>query len=233
MPSSNLLLDKNIEQFLKDVIDRYHAARETFIPHHKISRGESRSIASETEDLLAYYLAITYPKIDHIYINQNLTPTDNDLKKQIGKTLVKPDLVICNNGIIKLLIDVKMDLGYIRNEINDLMYKTNFAIQTLKQKSFRAKVKKELDSEEVALTFDKDTQYIYFVVSDKNNKPANLKATKDLAKRLDNVEIYTALTDMHPNEYGIDILESKNKIQDHINYKDIQALDDIINASMS
>ena len=76
-----------------------------------------------------------------------------------------------------------MDLGYIRNEINDLMYKTNFAVQTLKQKSFRAKVKKGLDSEEVALTFDKDTQYIYFVVSDKNNKPANLKATKDLAKR--------------------------------------------------
>ena len=71
------------------------------------------------------------------------------------------------------------------------------------------------------------------MVSDKNNKPTNLKATKDSAKRLDNVEIFTALSDMHPNEYGVDILETKNKIQEHINYTDIQALDDIINASMS
>jgi len=233
MATSNPLLDKNIEQFIKDVVDRYYAARETFIPHEKISRGESRSVASETEDLLAYYLAITYPQIEHIYINQNLTPTDNDLKKQIGKTLVKPDLVICSQGTIKLLIDVKMDLGYIRNEINDLMNKNNFAIQTLKQKSFKAKVKRKLHSDEVGLIFDKNAKYIYFVISDKNNKSANLQLTKDLAKRLDSVEIYTALTDMHPNDYGIDILEAKNKVKAHLNYLDIQSLDTIIKAALS
>lgn len=233
MATLNPLLDKNIEQFLKDVIDRYYAARKTFIPHEKISRGESRSVASETEDLLAYYLAITYPQIDHIYINQNLTPTDLDLKKQIGKTLVKPDLVICNQGTIKLLIDVKMDLGYIRNEINDLMYKSNYAIQTLKQRSFKAKVKKELHSDEVGLIFDKNAKYIYFVISDKNNKPANLKSTKDLAKRLDSVEIYTALSEMHPNDYGIDISEAKNKVKDHLNYIDIQSFDEIIRTALS
>jgi len=232
MATSNPLLDKNIEQFIKDVVDRYYTARETFILHEKISRGESRSVASETEDLLAYYLAITYPQIEHIYINQNLTPTDNDLKKQIGKNLVKPDLVICNQGTIKLLIDIKMDLGYIRYEINDLMYKNNFAIQTLKQRSFKAKVKRKLYSDEVDLIFDKNTKYIYFVLSDKNNTPANLQATKDLAKRLDSVEMYTVLTNMHPNDFGIDILEAKNKVKDHLNYLDIQSFDAMMKAAL-
>lgn len=232
MATSNPLLEKNIEQFIKDVVDRFYAARETFIPNEKISRGESRSVASETEDLLAYYLAVTYPQIEHIYINQNLTPTDNDLKRQIGKTLVKPDLVICNQGTIKLLIDVKMDLGYIRNEINDLMNKNNFAIQTLKQRSFKAKVKRKLHSDEVDLIFDKNAKYIYFVLSDKNNTPANLQTTKDLAKRLDSIEMYTVLSNMHPNDYGIDILEAKNKVKDHLNYLDIQSFDAIMKAAL-
>ena len=79
---------------------------------------------------------------------------------------------------------------------------------------------------------DKNAKYIYFVISDKNNKPANLQSTKDLAKRLDSVEIYTALTNMHPNDYGIDILEAKNKVKDHLNYLDIQSFDAIMKAAL-
>ena len=38
---------------------------------------------------------------------------------------------------------------------------------------------------------------------------------------------------MHPNDYGIDILEAKNKIKDHLNYLDIESLDAIIKAALS
>ena len=112
------------------------------------------------------------------------------------------------------------------------MYKNNFAIQTLKQRSFKAKVKRKLHSDEVDLIFDKNAKYIYFVLSDKNNTPANLQTTKDLAKRLDSIEMYTVLSNMHPNEYGIDILEAKNKVKDHLNYLDIQSFDAIMKAAL-
>jgi hypothetical protein len=38
---------------------------------------------------------------------------------------------------------------------------------------------------------------------------------------------------MHPNDYGIDILEAKNKVKAHLNYLDIQSLDTIIKAALS
>ena len=77
------------DRFLESVVEAYRRAREPIQSHDKISRGESRAIASETEDLFAYYL-----------INRSLEP---------GKLA---DLVILDKNPLKVdpmtLRDIKV-----------------------------------------------------------------------------------------------------------------------------
>ena len=73
-------------KFVEEIIDHYRKAREPVRKHVKISRGESRAISAEVEDLLAYYIINAFKKIDHIYINQTLTSVKNGKNQRL-----KPD----------------------------------------------------------------------------------------------------------------------------------------------
>lgn len=103
-------------RFIESVVDAYRAARVPIQPHPKLSRGESRAIASETEDRFAYYLIDRLKNVDHIFINQTITSVLHGAKERI-----KPDLVICHGEEIRALIDLKMDLGYKRTEFSESM----------------------------------------------------------------------------------------------------------------
>jgi hypothetical protein len=61
------------EEFVEHIVKAHCEARVPLYPHSKLTRGESRSVASQTEDVLAYYLVLRIPSIERVYINQPLT----------------------------------------------------------------------------------------------------------------------------------------------------------------
>lgn len=82
-------------QFLGSVVDAYLNARVPIIPHDKLSRGESRPIASEAEDLLAFRMAEALPSATHIFINQTLTRVGTTrLAKKIDAHLKSRDPIV-------------------------------------------------------------------------------------------------------------------------------------------
>ena len=102
-------------EFIKGIVEHYHAARSLTIPQPNLRRGRSHAISSIVEDLFGAFIASKYS--DHEFL------VDQPITFQIegkSKTLY-PDLVMIKDGMIKHMFDVKMDLGWKRQEI---MYET-------------------------------------------------------------------------------------------------------------
>ncbi|MDD5208934.1 MAG: hypothetical protein PHV36_06085 [Elusimicrobiales bacterium] len=199
------------ENFVESVVDAYRAARIPIVPHPKISRGESRSIASEIEDRLAHYLITSIPGLDHIFINQTLTSIHKGTDARI-----KPDLVVCLDGKIRLLIDLKMDLGYNRNGFPDSIKKADaiaaeFQGQTVSMWQKVGHKRKRLEK-----TFSDNLKYVFFVISDQNINPKLFAAAGLAASQLKNTALLVLLPGIHPNEYGKSRAEAIKDVMEHI-----------------
>lgn len=77
------------------------------------------------EDRLAYYLVKRLPRIQKIYINQPLS---------FASTHIKPDLVILRRGQVRLFIDLKMDLGYKREEFDRSLSRASRHVRAMRRK---------------------------------------------------------------------------------------------------
>jgi hypothetical protein len=99
----------NEKQFIARVIESYQIARKPIYSNPKLSRGRSHSVASRVEDLFAFYL-VNKINCDRIYIDQPISVVGS-------KAQIYPDIVIVKNKKITALCDVKMDLGWKRNEL--------------------------------------------------------------------------------------------------------------------
>jgi hypothetical protein len=102
----------------------YGKAHDPLSPHPTWARGESRSVASEAEDLLAYYLVSRLPSIGRVFINQPLI--------RRGHPRLKPDLVICRRSESCALVDVKMDRGDKRDGFASTLCETDARMAQLR-----------------------------------------------------------------------------------------------------
>jgi hypothetical protein len=151
------------DRFIESLVDAYRAARLPVQPHPKLSRGESRAIASEAEDRFAYYLIDRLKNVGHIFINQTITSVSNGAKKRI-----KPDLVICHGEEIRVLIDLKTDLGYQRRQFSDSMKKVDELISKIRGQKISLWKKVGEGRERLERTLSKSAKYVLVVVSDQN-----------------------------------------------------------------
>lgn len=211
------------QQFIESIVDAYRAARIPIVPHPRISRGESRSIASETEDRLAQYLVTTVPSIEHIYINQTLTSISKGTDARI-----KPDLVICVDGKIRLLIDLKMDLGYNRNGFPDAIRKADTIAAAFQGQAVSMWQKVGHKRERLEKTFSDTVKYVFFVVSDQNIDKNLFAAAELVASQLQNTALLVLLPGIHPNKYGKGRDEALKDVLAHINLNSFSELKSLI-----
>jgi len=118
-------------ELIREIISLYHSARILLYPHERLFRGESRPIASQTEDLFARYLIDRLPNDVVIYVNQTITTVNNN-----GRIRIKPDLIVTRGQSITAILDLKMDLGYRRNEFPDFWLNADQLIPSLRNKTF-------------------------------------------------------------------------------------------------
>lgn len=179
------------KEFVNQVVDAYRKSRVSLHEHSKVRRGESRSIASETEDLLAYYLVTRMPEIDEILINQPL--------RTLGQS-IKPDLVICRHSQIYAFVDVKMDLGYKRDSFDDTLRQKDVGMAQMRNAVFTYKPKSEGKRAQITLPLAQNAKYLFVIVSSQNVSPSRFSVFEKSAPSLSNIEFYVLTRGYHPND---------------------------------
>lgn len=186
----------NPREFVQEIIDRYHKAREPVLPHDRIFRGESRSIASETEDIFARYLIERLPGCV-IFINQTIT-TGTGAKR----IRIKPDLVIVQQNTICAILDLKMDLGYSRKVFPEFWKTRDDQILDLRNKDFSLYQKKGAYREHLPpLRFLPSARLFFVLVSDQNIASSLLAPITLKKGKMRNSDLFILTRNLHPNTY--------------------------------
>jgi len=205
--------------FIAQVVHLYQEARRPLYPHPRISRGVSRAIASQAEDLLAFYLIDQLAPDTTILVNQTITPATGQPRQRI-----KPDLAIVKEGAIKAIVDLKMDLGWMRKEFLGYWREWEQRIPQLRSREFRLHRKDGASNARESLTFSSQARLFFVLVSDTNMKQAQLREIE--AKRRKKSEYSNLLilsSRMHPNDpstFGMSVEEVLDRIR--INDKEFE-----------
>ncbi len=189
------------KKLLEGLVKEYFKARNPLFPvKQKLFRGESRAIYGVAEDLLGYEIARRAPNGVILYLNQVLTSTNG-----IDHGRIKPDIAVWKGNEFRLFLDLKMDLGYNRNEFIGQAEARDEQIRKLCQQevSFWRKSNSStghIREQEVARV-TKGVRYIYVVVSDGNIDAGLYTEIRREVSRLRHVKMITLVRGVHLNEY--------------------------------
>jgi hypothetical protein len=209
--------DKVTKQLVNDIVRDYFNARKIVVPSDRISRGISRVISSFTEERIAYWCIQKFgEQIHHIYVDQDLWNGPEHL--------ARPDLVVLGKSAkgqeptIRLMVDVKMDLGHCRDTIAGKDGNTNYGLvgsaksllETLKNPRFdgvqistTGKNGKKTRSDQ-KIRVSKNCVYVFLVVSGLNiGRDRKSLAEERFSSCVGNsglVHLVTMFPHTHPND---------------------------------
>jgi hypothetical protein len=210
------------QELIREIISLYHGARNPLYPHERLFRGESRPIASQTEDLFARYLINRLPDDVVIYVNQTITTVSVN-----GRIRIKPDLTVTKGTSITAILDLKMDLGYRRKEFPDFWRNSDQLIPSLRNKTFSMFVKTGSTRRRQELTFGGDARLFYVLVSSGNINAQLLSAVLQLRGTMQFSDLVVLTEGVHPNTYGLTIDETLERIT--INEDSFSFLETVLN----
>jgi len=187
------------DEFSEKLVSAYQRARQPLYPNGKLHRGESRSVSSEIEDLLACYLAENLPLIDGIRINQPMSIVIDGKRKTI-----KPDLAVIKNDSIRALVDLKMDLGYKRrpDEIKTMFNKASCLIEAMRDQQASYWNRELAANYRQTVHVSHDVAYIFLVVSDQNISAEAYLNVIAAANAINphGASLHTLVSRVHPND---------------------------------
>ncbi len=193
----------NEKQFITKVIESYHTAREPLFSNPKIRRGRSHSVASKIEDLFALYL-VNKIKSDQIYIDQPISVVGS-------KAQIYPDIVIVKNKKITALCDVKMDLGWKRNELYNFCKRHASLLKKIR--GIKCKIRDGQTKEDIYYQIDKKACLNIVIISDQNiNKTLLAKHIKKIEPFKNVVRVIILTSGEHPNTYRISTSDLLKKL---------------------
>lgn len=164
-------------EFVKSVIALYeNNCRIDPVKHSHVIRGRGRTISSETEDLFGIYVSELLGDDYTVYI---------DTRISVGGDVFFPDVTICKGEQILQMWDLKMDLGWMRGKLWDMIDKNKTKIEKIKSKKVDSGTK-YLEgyafAEDVTYNFaiitlcngGKDAEEVYkHAISEENNDSAS------------------------------------------------------------
>ena len=180
--------------FMKHICQLYQDARLPKIPYENIeniSRGNSRIVSSEVEDLTAALLS-TNLHGEYLFL------TDQSMRVENVRRFV-PDVVIMKENVIHDIIDVKMDLGRRRDDFYTEGSKWEDILQQINGKdcSFIDGVTKERKY----ASFADNVRCHIIVISSGNINPEQFRKQISKFDDYESVDVYCFSEDLHPNTY--------------------------------
>ncbi|MCC6503630.1 MAG: hypothetical protein IT362_10915 [Deltaproteobacteria bacterium] len=216
------------KDFLETIIDAYRKARKPLYQDDegRIKRGRSRSIASEAEELLAAFLSCYLSNDYEFYIDQPINVN--------GETYY-PDIMLVNSSKLNQIVDVKMDLGWKRDKLEEFCKNKRDMIRKIRGKEGSLKIKETKSSktrvERMNFSISGSCSYHVVIISGENIKSALRDRQLNTVMRCQ-PEVYTYLLSkgVHPNEYGDD---SKEQLLKRITVDEEQFADLLKNLASS
>lgn len=195
------------KKLIKEIISLYHKARTPAYPHKRIFRGESRFISSEAEDLFAKHLIELLPPDSKVYINQTITAGSKEKRLR-----VKPDILIVRHEKIKVILDLKMDLGYKRSEFPKFWDERDALIPEMRNKLFSLFQKNGNSKSPQYLKFSDKAKIFFIIISDQNINQTQLSEVIKRQGKKKYSETYILTKKIHPNTYDKSIDELMKEI---------------------
>jgi hypothetical protein len=206
------------QEFIRKIIEHYHNARQSLYPHVRVFRGGSRSIASETEDIFASYLIDKLSPSTIIYLNQTITPVNNDTLQ-----CIKPDLVIVKDGLITGILDLKMDLGYKRDKFAAFWRERDERVNSLRNQRVSVLIDVGGGPRKQEFMFGGEAKLFFVLVSDRNISKKKLDVIRQIQETVQASHLVVLTRGEHPNVYGLTIDEAFQRIT--INHEEFSWLE--------
>jgi hypothetical protein len=181
--------------FMIKVRELYQQAKIPKYYHPKIHRGRSHSISAIAEDLVAAFIAFNLCEDFDIYVDQPITVVDQ-------KTTIYPDISIITHNMLLNIIDVKMDLGWKRDQLAAMCSQHSNLVNNIRSK--KGKMKDGITKKTSSISIGKDCRYHILIISGCNITKKQLIEQRELSKNYEpDVYCHVLSGGEHPNEYNI------------------------------
>lgn len=204
MSDFNYIMEPN--EFFEEVVNLYEISRRLKYPNDLLRRGTSHSISSEIEDLMAHFLVTNLKNKYKIYIAQTLSYKINNKNKSCEFDL----LLVDNKNEISNVVEIKTDLGHIRNGLVNYCEKRNCLLNMLRRKLI--KCNDGITKEKFTLKFGDKSICHLVIVNNKNISKRELDENIKNIKCISNIELYFLSNGEHPNSYKFKGTELIDKI---------------------
>jgi len=199
-----------------EVIRLYQSARQVRPAHHKVTRGRSRSISSDLEDLFALFL-VNKIQCDHIYVDQPIAILEQRQPRC-------PDITIARDNQLTAFCDLKTDMGWDRKGLGPLCRRHYQWLHEARGKTARLNEKKGAAKTGKSYEVSKRATYSVVILHEHNVKADLLRndisaVRKQLGPDLD---VFILTRGGHPNAYNIGARELRKTI--HLRHDDLRAL---------
>jgi len=197
--------------FIEQIILLYQNARLIKYNDKKISRGRSHSISSSVEDLFANYLAGLNAEIDKILVDQPIS---------VDRHTFYPDISIVRANELIAFFDIKMDLGWKRNELTNIFLNYKSKLENIHGKI--GTMRNGISKDKIEYKISNSAIYDIVLITDQNINPAVLDKHLSNIGTNKYVQVHILSKHKHPNSYGIKVSELMSEI-----VIDYAAFDDI------
>ena len=187
----------NADELASRIISEYRQARVPVVPSPgRLYRGESRSVSSIIEDVIAYALSAYLPKSIKILINQPM---------RFNGILIKPDLTIVKGDTIIQLCDIKMDLGYKRSSFLPWLQTWGDLMRALRSQTTSIRLKDNGEYTQSVLTLQMSAAACFnvFLVSDRNISKQSLQTIRQATESIHCCRLFVFSSEVHPNAYRV------------------------------
>jgi hypothetical protein len=197
------------QEFINRIRKEYLRARKVLIDDSKITRGTSHSISSLSEDVFAKYISDLISDDYEIWIDPQISVTN--IRNTSGKRVktFRPDICVYNKNKKKvdLIFDLKMDLGYKRNEFINYSNKRYEEINEIRQQEGTW----NKNDSKLQFTFSESLQWNYVVLSEGNITKEQMQIIKDYFKGSKYSKLSILSSGEHLNSYKKNPIFTINK----------------------
>ena len=205
--------------FVKEIREAYQKASESAYPlEGRIIRGTQKSISAISEDLFAKYVSELISDKYEIWIDPQISVIGKKNKTGKKNLLIRPDVCVYDKtkNEIKLIFDLKMDLGYHRSGFTDFASERYDELNNAKTSSGKWRNKE--------FQFSKDLIWNFVVINEGNININILNKIRNDIKEKGGIGFFTLVSGDHLNR-----AERKNEeIKFKINEKEFEKIDKLI-----
>jgi hypothetical protein len=113
-------------KFMSRATRLYREAKRPKFPHPRVRRGRAASVAPALEELVAYWLAVNLPRDTEIWVDQPVRFPG------VSRIAWYFDVTIIRGGAIRAILDIKADIGWMRDEFVEICRRHRKRVQRIR-----------------------------------------------------------------------------------------------------